>query len=308
METNFFADMVESDLDADTVIGSDPGFLRVAADFARSGNVSERQRRDTPVVDCPKCRGTGRFVSFSGRMLGNCFKCDGSGKTKGLHMDSESVARRAVYKAKQIERKANEAADLQNRREAFAAQHQDVLQWIDAAAARGFEFAVSLRASLLRYGSLTENQVAAVRRSIQKSQERREAAAANAPSVAGEGFQRLLASFKTAIENGLKAPKIRIGTLTFSPAKAASQNAGFLYVKANGEYSGKISPEGRLFACSHVDQATKDLIARVGQDPLAEAVAHGKATGECSCCGRELTDPASIAAGIGPICAKKFGW
>lgn len=308
METNFFADMVESNLDADTVIDGDRGFLRVAADFARSDNVSERQRRDTPVVDCPKCRGTGRFVSFSGRMLGNCFKCDGSGKTKGLHMDPESVTRRAAYKAKQIERKANEAADLQSRREAFAAQHQDVLQWIDAGGIRGYEFAISLRASLLRYGSLTENQVAAVRRSIQKSQERREAAVADAPSVAGEGFQRLLASFKTAIENGLKAPKIRIGALTFSPAKATSQNAGFLYVKANGEYSGKISPEGRLFACSHVDQATKDLITRVGQDPLAEAVAHGKATGECSCCGRELTDPASIAAGIGPICAKKFGW
>ena len=308
METNVFADFIESDLNAEVPATQDNGFLAAAANFAASDKPSKYQRRDTPVVDCPKCNGTGRFVSFSGRVLGNCFKCDGSGKTKGLHMDPASVARRDAYKAKLIERKAAEAADLQNRREAFAAQHQDVLQWINTAADRGFEFAVSLRDSFNRMGDLTHGQVDAVRRILARQEERREAAAARAPSTAGEGFQRLLAAFKTAIDNGLKTPKIRIGDLTFSRAKATSQNAGFLYVKTSGEYAGKISPEGRLFACSHVDQATKDLITRVGQDPLAEAVAHGKATGECSCCGRELTDPASIAAGIGPICAKKFGW
>ena len=30
--------------------------------------------------------------------------------------------------------------------------------------------------------------------------------------------------------------------------------------------------------------------------------------GRCMCCGRLLTVPASIAAGIGPICADKLGW
>jgi hypothetical protein len=37
-------------------------------------------------------------------------------------------------------------------------------------------------------------------------------------------------------------------------------------------------------------------------------VAYGRATGSCSCCGRELTDPVSIEAGIGPICAGRFGF
>lgn len=307
METNQFDDFVDSDLNE---IGPAPaGFLDVSAHFARTAQPSKFEKpstnaRTAPVVICPKCNGTGRFVSYSGRVLGNCFKCDGSGKTKGLMQDAASVARREAYKVK----KAEEFRAHQARSEAWAEQHVDVLKWVNEAAGRGFEFAVSLRDSFNRMGDLTQGQVDAVRRILARQQERREAAAANAPSVAGEGFQRLLASFQTAVENGLKAPKIRIGALTFSPAKAASQNAGFLYVKASGEYAGKISPEGRLFACSHVDQVTKDLITRVGQDPLAEAVAHGKATGECSCCGRELTDPASIAAGIGPICAKKFGW
>lgn len=39
---------------------------------------------------------------------------------------------------------------------------------------------------------------------------------------------------------------------------------------------------------------------------LEEAAEFGRATGVCCCCGRELTNPASIEAGIGPICAAKF--
>lgn len=300
-------DFVDSDINE---LGPKPeGFLSVSARFAAVAQPSKWQKPETdarkaPIVDCPKCRGTGHFVSYSGRVLGNCFKCDGSGKTKGLLQDAASVARRESYQAKKVEEfRAHKA-----RVEAWGDEHVDVLKWVDSAAARGFEFAISLRDRLNSVGTLTEGQVAAVRRAIQKSQERRTEQAANAPSVAGEGFQRLLASFETAKSNGLKSPKVRIGSLSFSPAKAESANAGFLYVKSAGEYAGKISPDGRLFACSNVDQATRDQIVRVGRDPLAEAVAHGKATGQCSCCGRELTDPASIAAGIGPICAENFGW
>lgn len=39
---------------------------------------------------------------------------------------------------------------------------------------------------------------------------------------------------------------------------------------------------------------------------LEEAKAYGKLYGVCCVCGRDLTDEASIAAGIGPICAGKF--
>ena len=307
METNQFDDFVDSDLNE---IGPAPeGFLDISARFGANSQPSKWQKpesdaRKAPVINCPKCNGTGKFVSYSGRVLGNCFKCDGSGKTKGLMQDAASVARREAYKAK----KAEEFRAHQARSEAWAEQHLDVLKWIDEAAGRGFEFAISLRESFNRMGDLTQGQVDAVRRILARQQERREAAAASAPSVAGEGFQRLLASFQTAIENGLKNPKIRIGKLTFSPAKATSKNPGCLYVNVVGEYAGKITPDGRLFTCSHVGDATKAMIVKVGQDPLAEAVAHGKATGQCSCCGRERTDPASIAAGIGPICAEKYGW
>jgi len=39
---------------------------------------------------------------------------------------------------------------------------------------------------------------------------------------------------------------------------------------------------------------------------LAQAKAIGHETGHCVMCGRELTVPESVAAGIGPVCAKKF--
>jgi hypothetical protein len=45
----------------------------------------------------------------------------------------------------------------------------------------------------------------------------------------------------------------------------------------------------------------------IAADPRGEAIRFGQRTGTCSCCGRELTKHASIEAGIGPICAQKWG-
>ena len=42
-------------------------------------------------------------------------------------------------------------------------------------------------------------------------------------------------------------------------------------------------------------------------DPLAAAIAYGRETGSCSCCGRELTNKVSIDLGIRPICREKWG-
>lgn len=52
--------------------------------------------------------------------------------------------------------------------------------------------------------------------------------------------------------------------------------------------------------------AVMALLAEIEADPLATAQKYGKLAGRCCSCGRDLTDPASIEAGIGPICAEKF--
>lgn len=53
-------------------------------------------------------------------------------------------------------------------------------------------------------------------------------------------------------------------------------------------------------------RAVRDLMAE-GSDVMAAAVTYGRRTGRCGVCGRELTDPDSIAAGIGPVCASRLG-
>jgi hypothetical protein len=44
----------------------------------------------------------------------------------------------------------------------------------------------------------------------------------------------------------------------------------------------------------------------IDTDPLAAAVAYGKAVGSCAFCARELSNPTSVHMGYGPICAEKY--
>lgn len=51
-----------------------------------------------------------------------------------------------------------------------------------------------------------------------------------------------------------------------------------------------------------------DVMEAIAKDPRAAAIDYGRQLGRCSVCNRELTNPESIDAGIGPICAGKRGW
>lgn len=52
----------------------------------------------------------------------------------------------------------------------------------------------------------------------------------------------------------------------------------------------------------------KDLLLRIAEDAKQASVDYGRQLGRCGRCNRDLTDPESIASGIGPICAEKVGW
>jgi hypothetical protein len=43
-------------------------------------------------------------------------------------------------------------------------------------------------------------------------------------------------------------------------------------------------------------------------DALSAVIQYAKVTHKCGVCHTKLTDPKSIAAGIGPVCAKKYGY
>jgi hypothetical protein len=164
---------------------------------------------------CVKCHGRGKFVGFTGRVVGNCFACDGTG-----------------------------------------------LRPIEGPKAG------------------TTVSVAAI-----------------------------ATAFASAREQGIKRPKLRLDGFVFSRAPDHGSNAGSIYVtdRASREYLGKVT-DGRFYGSRACDDPTRERVVAVASDPHAAAKAYGARTGECSCCGRELTNAESIELGIGPICRDKFGW
>jgi hypothetical protein len=129
--------------------------------------------------------------------------------------------------------------------------------------------------------------------------------AQNAPTVTVEPIE---VAFGKATAAGIAHPKLRLGEFVFSPAPATGKNPGAIYVKhSDGSYLGKVAGS-RLFTVSSVSPALEAEIVGVAADPLNAAIAYGKRYGKCSVCARTLTDEASIARGIGPVCAERFGW
>ena len=190
--------------------------------------------------------------------------------------------------------------------EFFREQYPDHLKWMEEAA-KGFDFAASVLESVKKYGTLTERQMDAVERCMTRDHDRAEMNATRvlqAPTVEVAPIEE---AFIRAKKSGVKAPKLTIERVTFKPAKAGSANEGALYVTREETYLGKIK-EGRFFGsreCRPLDQV---LVLEILQNPRQAAIAHGKLSGRCAICSRELTDANSVEAGIGPICAEKFGW
>jgi hypothetical protein len=210
------------------------------------------------------------------------------------------------------ERKADEASSNWT---SFYAANPEVGGWI--LANPGFEFAASMKAAVERFGSLTANQLSACWRGLAREEAKRADRAkvqASAPDVSTAGVDRLKAAFDHAVAytqskgkgRNLRNPKITIGGITISPAKAESANAGALYVKERGEYLGKI--QGGKFLARNCPAPTADKILAFIADPKAAAEAYGIETGICCICAATLTNKESIERGIGPICGEKFGW
>lgn len=164
-------------------------------------------------IECGKCKGGGKFVAHSGRVVGDCFACKGTGKLA-------NPARRAAL----------------------------------------------------------------------------------APVVNDEALR---AVFEKLRASGLKRIKLRMSGFQVSPAPETGKNAGALYVKRDGEYLGKVIG-GKFLCTSDCDAATTAKVSHLIADPLAAIKAHGIETGTCCMCGLELTDPESIARGIGPICMERL--
>jgi len=162
-------------------------------------------------------------------------------------------------------------------------------------------FASSLVEQFNKRGSLSDKQTGAAIAMLMKVKTNK-AARAEAPSV---DLSNIVAIFDKAHE-AIKTPKFRFEDLVISRAPDAGANAGALYVKVDGQYMGKVK-EGKFFGIRFTPEDTLSKLKQIAESPLSAAVAYGRRTGACACCGRELTVHASIERGIGPICAERFG-
>ena len=253
----------------------------------------------TTKFPCQVCQGTGLWTARRINRHGNdkCNACQG----RGYFLTSE----RDRQKARETAR-ATKARKLEEAIQDFERENPGVADFLRSAA-QWSEFAGSLAVQLATKGFLSERQVASVYSMKAKMEAREEAkarekAAASKPSAQVD-LGPIRSMFETAVQSGYKAPTYRAAGLVINRAPDSGRNPGALYVKdTGGTYLGKII--GMDFIGK--SEAREGLLA-IAADPKGEAVRFGRQTGRCSCCGRELTDPVSIAAGIGPICADKWG-
>jgi hypothetical protein len=270
-------------------------------DDAFESEVSSRLTRTPPAEErhvCARCLGSGKYRGIRvNQSDDSCFACGGRGWHK------KSYADRMATKAKAAATRVKNIAD---RRAALTEAHPTLLAAM-APMARWNPFIASLLEQVAERGSLSENQIAAAYRSIEKAalKDAERAAERTAPKPVVD-LSPIHALFATAQDNGIKRPKVRLDGMQLSLAPATGKNAGAIYVKDGEAYLGKV--QGTQFSASREAPAdTAAKLQELASNPLAAAVAYGRKTGSCSCCGRELTDPQSIAAGIGPICASHYG-
>lgn len=166
-----------------------------------------------------------------------------------------------------------------------------ILDWLDANRASE-EFAASLYAAGIRYGSLTDNQMACVERSVK-----------TAVTAADPDDQIDLSELPTgyyAVPDGDTRLKIAIRR----PRKNSNW-FGWIFVDDGAEYGARKN-YGRQGPDALYTGQIRDELRAVLADPLVALKAYGILTGSCGVCGRKLEDEESVALGIGPICAGKL--
>jgi hypothetical protein len=294
--------------DISDIFGADLG---AGVDIDAAAKFAAEQLPERFETKCASCKGSGRFISWAGRDCGPCFKCKG----KGVIYTKTDPAVLAERRAKAAEKKAKQAAEAIEQANAWLEANPVEAEWLREPIRGDFTFHADMLAALKQYGSFTERQEAAVRNAAAKSAARKaQWAAEKAEREAGAAVLSM-AKIREGFENAsqhLKRPKLRIADIQFSLAPANGRNAGCIYVKEGADweapYLGKITPEDKFLRSRECSDELAAIVAKVAADPKAAAEAHGHEYGQCSCCGRELTNPESVARGIGPICADRWGW
>lgn len=283
-------------------------------------DVGSRPKAEPVKHACEHCGGSGRWSAPGGHVYGKtgkCYACNGRGH---FLTDAKTRRRNRVKRRESVSKRRDDAAAaFEEQNPGLIAKLTALIDWNS--------FAQDLQEQFLAKGFLTEGQVAAANKMIAKIEANRSKRDADRASASVEvDLSPIRAMFEKAVESGRKKPTYRAEGLLISLAPASGRNAGALYVKAEGsrEYGGKIV--GTKFLASReaaasdfarysyqvdaetvtVEQTAAEALRKIAESPEQAAVRYGAQTGSCSICGRELTDPESVARGIGPICAGNF--
>lgn len=250
---------------------------------------------------CAKCNGTGVVVfGYVHRRSGQCFACNGA----GFRLFKRTAEERATARERRAERKErNQNAAVH----AWCEAHPAEWAWMQKAQDAGDTFADSLVQALNKWGSLTEKQRAAAARNVEREATRQAEAAARAQAAPVVETKELEAAFQRARSAGLIRVRITMGDMVVKPASPHSVNVGALYVTEGDTYLGKVT-SGRFYRVKACTPEQEARVLALLQDPKRAAEVYGQETGHCCICNRLLTDPESIARGIGPVCAERFGW
>lgn len=217
-------------------------------------------------------------------------------------------------------------ADSRGRSPAVARQVQDLEQAAARFALRRDNFAVGksatcldLAAKLERFGSfVSEKQADFARKLVEWSLPRGQQAAQTAPGAAQAAPVAPTPAPVPAVRlERLHAVMQGMAKLRFRKITLARKNGDQLvWVKVTGHDGvvGRIDGgvltifTSRLNVSVHgvTPAEIETMLKVIDLDPKAAAAAHGIESGNCSVCGRDLTDPKSIALGIGPVCLGNF--
>ena len=115
-------------------------------------------------------------------------------------------------------------------------------------------------------------------------------------------FAGLISCIEEAQNSGLKRIMMRFAGFIIKPSKYAGRLYIFSYEKELNQW-GTMSN----IYLGWITSDSTNLAEVVAANPTHYAKVFGQETGQCSCCGKQLTVKESIALGIGPICKVKFG-
>lgn len=267
----------------------------------------EKLEKATHKFPCQSCAGTGVWRGgYQNPQEGPCFSCGG----KGFHLKPHAQAVRE-RKERGAKIKAGKAKARLERRAAVLSEHEDLIAWLRNNQSWN-SFANSLIEQFDVSGKLTDGQIAAAERVMQKTEATRLAKAEAKTSDVGS-VERIRELFDNAERAGKKRRALLgahiegekvLGQIKLTPARPPKTD---IWVRADGEFVGGIDANGRFKARYGCPDWVPAQLERIAQDPAKEARLYGRLTGVCCCCGRELTDPESIALGIGPICEANWG-